>query len=194
MEKTIFINPTKLQIIKLADELFRTKGYNAFSYSDISKPLGIKNAAIHYHFPHKRDLANQIVQFHIENFELFKEKVQHKEALSKIKFFLTFYASIHQSRRICLIGSGATDWNSLHDGTKLLMSSFTENIIQWLTHALEKGIDNQTIKVLNSPYAEALSILTNIFGATQLSRITESDHFLVIKQHILERIKKELTY
>ncbi len=183
------MNSTKLQIILLADELFRSKGYNAFSYSDISKPLGIKNAAIHYHFPNKRDLANQIVRFHIENFERFKDKIQHKEALSKIKFFLNLYASIYQSGRICVIGSGATDWNSLHDETKSLMSSFTENVIQWLTHTLEKGIENKTIKVLHSPHSEALSILTNIFAATQLSRITQSDHFSVIKQRILEQIK-----
>ena len=89
------MNSTKHQIILLADELFRTKGYNAFSYSDISKPLGIKNAAIHYHFPNKRDLANEIVRFHIENFERFKDKIQHKEALSRLNSFST-YASIHQ--------------------------------------------------------------------------------------------------
>jgi hypothetical protein len=69
------------------------------------------------------------------------------------------------------------------------MSSFTENVIQWLTHTLEKGIENKTIKVLHSPHSEALSILTNIFAATQLSRITQSDHFSVIKQRILEQIK-----
>ena len=42
---------TKDKIRNLAEELIRTKGYNAFSYADLSAPLQIKNAAIHYHFP-----------------------------------------------------------------------------------------------------------------------------------------------
>ena len=84
----------------------------------------------------------------------------------------------------------ATDWNSLHDETQSLISLFTENVIQWLTHTLEKGIENQTMNVFHSPHAEALSILTNIFAATQLSRITQNEHFSQqIKQRILERIK-----
>ena len=53
---------TKKEILKLAEQLFQTKGYNGFSYSDISSVLGIKNAAIHYHFPSKADLGVALVR------------------------------------------------------------------------------------------------------------------------------------
>ena len=85
------MSSTKQQITLLADELIRSNGYNAFSYSDISKPLGIKNAAIHYHFPSKPDLALEVVKFHEESFDRFAERVQGKPALSRIKLFLNFY-------------------------------------------------------------------------------------------------------
>ena len=42
---------TREQIIDRASELMMQRGFNGFSYSDISAPLGVKNAAIHYHFP-----------------------------------------------------------------------------------------------------------------------------------------------
>ena len=48
---------TKNQILKRADKLLLERGFNGFSYKDISTPMGIKNAAIHYHFATKEDLG-----------------------------------------------------------------------------------------------------------------------------------------
>jgi AcrR family transcriptional regulator len=181
---------TKQQITLLADEFIRSNGYNAFSYSDISKPLGIKNASIHYHFPSKPDLAQEVVRFHEESFDRFVERVQEKPALSKIKLFLNFYTSIQQTGRICVIGAFATDWNAMNDDIKESMTSFTQKVIEWITSTLETGLKDETIHLSDTPNSEALTILTNIFAATQLSRITGSDHFAAIKQNILNRISK----
>lgn len=182
------MSSTKDQITVLADELMRGKGYNAFSYSDISKPLGIKNAAVHYHFPTKPDLAREIVAYHSDSFTRFTERVEGKEALSKIKFFLNFYTSIQLSGRICVIGYFATDWNAMTEEIQQDMQGFTNTVIEWLTSTLKEGESNGSIKLSDTADSEALSILTNIFAATQLSRITGSDHFAAIKQNILNRI------
>lgn len=179
---------TKQQITLLADELIRTNGYNAFSYSDISKPLGIKNAAVHYHFPSKPDLALEVVHFHSESFERFIDRVADKSPTQKIKLFLNFYTSIQQTGRICVIGAFATDWNAMNEEIKKSMSVFTQSVISWIISTLEQGVKDRTIKLTDTPESEALSILTNIFAATQLSRITGSDHFAAIKQNILQRI------
>ena len=37
------------------------RGLNGFSYRDISEPMGVKNAAIHYHFPNKMDLVKALI-------------------------------------------------------------------------------------------------------------------------------------
>jgi len=184
------MSTTKQQITLLADELIRSNGYNAFSYTDISKPLGIKNAAIHYHFPSKPDLALEVVHFHDESFNRFLERVREKPALQKIKLFLNFYTSIQQTGRICVIGAFATDWNAMNDEIQSAMTNFTQKVIDWITETLESGINEETLNLSDSPYSEALSILTNIFAATQLSRISGSDHFAAIKQNILNRISK----
>ncbi len=181
---------TKQQITLLADEFIRSGGYNAFSYSDISKPLGIKNAAIHYHFPSKADLALEVVHFHELSFDRFTERVNEKSALQKIKLFLNFYTSIQQTGRICVIGAFATDWGAMNEEIKESMTSFTQKVIEWITASLDEGLKDETIELSDTPNSEALTILTNIFAATQLSRITGSDHFAAIKQNILNRISK----
>lgn len=179
---------TKSQITHLADELIRSKGYSAFSYSDISKPLGIKNAAIHYHFPSKPDLVLEVVHYHEESFNKFITRVSEKTPLQKIKLFLNFYTSIQQTGRICVIGAFATDWNSMTEEIKSDMSNFTSSVIEWISTTLDEGVKDRTFKLSDTSQSEALSILTNIFAATQLSRITGSDHFAAIKQNILNRI------
>jgi TetR/AcrR family transcriptional repressor of nem operon len=54
-------NDTRGQIMDRAAQLLMSRGYKGFSYRDISSHLGVKNAAVHYHFPAKTDLALALV-------------------------------------------------------------------------------------------------------------------------------------
>ena len=179
---------TKQQIVHLADDLIRSRGYNAFSYSDISKPLGIKNAAIHYHYPTKADLALAVVEFHLDSIHRFQQRTEAKTPIQRIKLFLNFYASIQMSGKICLVGAFTTDWNSLSDEVHEAMKSFKTQLTDWLSATLEQGRETGTLTFTGSSEAEALSILTSILAAAQLSRISGSEDFQTIKESILERI------
>ena len=181
---------TKESIIHLADEFIRSRGYTAFSYADISKPLGIKNAAVHYHYPSKSDLAVALVEWHIDHFEWFKEKNESKSPDDQIKTFLNFYHSIHLSGKVCLIGAFSTDWNSINEDTQGLLRTFTNLVIDWLSEVLQKGLDTGAFNFANAPRAEALRVLTNIFAAAQLSRITDSQDFILVKESIIRELTK----
>ena len=60
--KMIRMTDTREQIMDRAAQLLMSRGYNGFSYRDISSHLGVKNAAVHYHFPVKADLAVALVE------------------------------------------------------------------------------------------------------------------------------------
>jgi TetR/AcrR family transcriptional repressor of nem operon len=47
------ITNTSRTILNLAESFLQDKGFNGFSYAYIASELGVKNAAIHYHFPTK---------------------------------------------------------------------------------------------------------------------------------------------
>jgi TetR/AcrR family transcriptional repressor of nem operon len=53
---------TREQIVDTALQLLMQRGMNGFSYRDISEPLGIKNAAVHYHFPSKAKLIKSVIK------------------------------------------------------------------------------------------------------------------------------------
>ena len=56
------LSDTRERIIDKAADLLMRHGYNGFSYRDISTHLGVKNAAVHYHFPSKADLGMALVE------------------------------------------------------------------------------------------------------------------------------------
>ncbi|MGE5775442.1 MAG: TetR/AcrR family transcriptional regulator, partial [Chloroflexota bacterium] len=61
---------TKRAIMDLAEAFIQDKGFNGFSYAHISTELGVKNAAIHYHFPSKEALVCAVIQRYRDRFQL----------------------------------------------------------------------------------------------------------------------------
>lgn len=184
------MSSTKENIIQLGDELIRSKGYTAFSYSDISKKLNVKNAAIHYHFPSKSDLAEAVIEWHITIFENFKARTDGKPEIDQIKNFLNFYTAIQSSGKVCLIGAFSTDWNSINDSIQDKITEFTNNVLSWLTETLRNGKEKNLLTFNESEKTEALKVLTNIFAGAQLARITGSQDFIAVKQSIIDQLTK----
>ena len=53
---------TRTKILDTAQTLIQTVGFNAMSYADISKVVGIRKASIHYYFPSKDDLVVTLLE------------------------------------------------------------------------------------------------------------------------------------
>src|SRR5215470_7759881 len=63
------LSTTADDILRCARSLIIAGGYNGFSYADISKVVGIRNASIHHHFPSKSDLVRTLVARYREEAE-----------------------------------------------------------------------------------------------------------------------------
>ena len=179
------------KILELGENLIRTKGYNAFSYYDISKELGIKNAAIHYYFPTKANLGTSIVKTNIQRFEemignmniLKFNEWQQLDALIKI------YVKSHREKKLCIVGSMGPDFNTLDDSTKIELIRMTELIMEWLTDLLKRGKDNKTFAFAEEPRQKAAIIFSNLVASLQLSRIMGKFDHKGFYQSIIEDLK-----
>lgn len=177
---------TKISIIKLGDQLIRQKGYNAFSYADISKQLNIKNAAVHYHFPSKTDLGLAIIDLHLQNLELFKKDKTSLSPIQKVEAFLGIYEEIRLEQKICLVGAMATDWDTLEPSIRNKMQNFTDEILQWLISVLEEGLTQGVFHFAGSAHTKALMLISNMLAATQLARVTGMQNFETIKAEVVK--------
>ena len=182
------MSETREIIIRLGDQLLRKKGYNAFSYADISKELGIKNAAIHYHFPTKPDLIMAIINLHNERFQNFKKNIASKPSLEKISKFLDTYSKIQAEEKICIVGTLATDWDTIDEQSQKHLQEVADDILQWLTIALTEGLKKKELNFTEAPKTKALLIISNMLAATQLARVMGGKNFNTIRSAILAGI------
>src|SRR5690606_27512906 len=163
---------TRTEIIKLGDSLIRKKGYNAFSFADISKQLNIKNASVHYHFPAKSDLGVAVIEQQTEGLKYIIEKYKNKTPIEKLDKFLSIYTHIKSENKVCLVGSLATDLNTLDKNIKETLKTFTSLMLDWVTNFLEEGRKNKICQFDELPRTKAIMIIGSIMAVIQISRLT----------------------
>lgn len=181
---------TRETIIDTADQLIRSNGFNAFSFKDISNKIGIKTASIHYHFPTKSDLGVATIKEHIERFEDFKKEFATKTPLQKLNGFLSIYSHIKSENKVCLVGSLATDLNTVDDNIKNELKKFAALVLLWVTEILNEGKKQKVFEFQNTPRTKALLIITNILAIVQLSRLTNDGDFEIVKEALLKDLRQ----
>ncbi|HCX24098.1 MAG: TetR family transcriptional regulator [Flammeovirgaceae bacterium] len=179
---------TKDQILQLADELILNKGFNAFSFADISERLGIKKASVHYHFASKEQLGVSLVKYHTDKTKLLFDQKSDLSAIGRLLTFFEIYEQRHQLSQVCLVGSLGTDFYTIPDSMQAELKELSNVILNGLTDILIDGKRENTFRFADQPRTKALMIITNLLGGLQLSRLTGTDDFETIKRSILDNL------
>jgi AcrR family transcriptional regulator len=165
---------TRQQIIDRAADLLMRGGYNGFSYRDISTHLGVKNAAVHYHFPAKSDLALALVD---EYHQVLRERTSEFMAYggsARQQLEGLFAFTEHQfcnGRCICPFGAFSVDYDDLPDEVKAATEKFMNDSLTWLTQVLEVGREQDEFRFEGDAAPRAAAILAALQGARQMARI-----------------------
>jgi TetR/AcrR family transcriptional repressor of nem operon len=182
---------TREQIIDKAFQLMLQRGLNGFSYRDISEPLGVKNAAIHYHFPNKMDLIAALID---ENHQLLKKVTSEFMAYGgparpQLEGLFAFTMNQYQcGRPICMVGALAIDYDDLSDDIKDANDNFMQDSVKWLSKVLETGREREEFTFEGDAERKSISILAMIQGARQMARV----HGLDILESMFEQIRTDL--
>jgi TetR/AcrR family transcriptional regulator, transcriptional repressor for nem operon len=164
---------TRNQLIELAQKEIQTKGYVAFSYADLSAALGITKASIHYHFPAKADLGQEVARRYTNNFrlaleEIYKESAdahQHLQGYAQV-----FINNLYQNRVICAGMMLASDRGSLPEKVLVEVQTFITLNETWLEKVLEEGQQQNILSFTDSARDVASTIFTALEGAMLISR------------------------
>jgi TetR/AcrR family transcriptional repressor of nem operon len=185
------ISNTRDQIIDKAFQLMLQRGLHGFSYRDISEPLGVKNAAIHYHFPTKMDLIKTLID---ENHQLLRRSTSEfmaygGPAMPQLEGLFAFTMNQCQcGRPVCMVGALAIDYDELNDDIKNANDRFMKDSVNWLTRVMEAGREQDEFHYNGDPMSKAVSILAMIQGARQMARV----HGLDYLEKIFEQIRNDL--
>lgn len=168
----------KSQITQLALDLLQSKGYENFSYQDISSAMGITKASIHYHFPKKEDLGvalcSAIQQWHHEMFEHIQQTgSSNRDKLDRYIQGLLDYAK--GNNKICPLSSLQADVTSLPKAMLPALQALDQHELTFIASLLEAGRQQDEFNFAGEAKQVAAIVVLTLKGALQYSRIHGSD-------------------
>ncbi|AAQ60158.1 DNA-binding protein, AcrR family, includes nucleoid occlusion protein SlmA [Chromobacterium violaceum] len=167
-------NDTRKRILDLAEELLLTRGFNGFSYQHISSALGVRNAAIHYHFPKKSDLGVALIQRYRRRFQRFVDQQGEWDAARRLEAYFGLSDQYYlQHKQICPSGILSTEFQTLPDDMRQEASAFIDEMRRWAVAIVRLGRESGQMDYAGSPEAVGMMLFSALQGGLQLARIDE---------------------
>lgn len=186
------IENSKRTILNLAEALLQDKGFNGFSYAHIASELGVKNAAIHYHFPSKEDLGCAVMRRYRERFKLWtnNSRVKDLSPTEKLNWFFHIYTDMRgDNGKVCLVGSLEAEFNSIPEMLQKEVEALHKELLMWLESMLGEGREAGVFNFNGSSASKAALILSSLQGGLQMARALGTKKFReVVEQHKLDLV------
>jgi len=162
------------KIMTVAQELVQSRGYNAFSFNDIARKLGIKSASIHYYFPTKSDLGKALIHLYRLDFSNQLKLIDNTSSstMEKLDHFAELFLNTLLSKnKMCLSGMLASDITTMPEEIRDEVQLFFTDCEKWLAMVLHKGQQQGEIWNTSHPDELARFILASIEGAMLYARV-----------------------
>jgi len=177
-------NDTRRRILDIAEELLLTRGFNAFSYQHISSALGVRNAAIHYHYPKKSDLGVALIQRYRRRLGRFADVCAGQPPAAQLEqFFLLASAYFEKDRQVCPSGMLSTEFHTLPDDMQAEAAAFIGAMREWAVHIASVGRASGEFRYQGEPETVGVLLFAALQGALQLARV-DATYLDDIKQQL----------
>jgi TetR/AcrR family transcriptional repressor of nem operon len=184
--------PTADKVLDIAEALVQTRGYNAFSYADVSKAVGIRKASLHHHYPTKADLGLALVGRYRAAFLSALNTIEAKSAgtAKRLERYTELYASVLRKGRMCMCGMLAADVATLPRPMRESIAEFFGENEKWLARILAEGRKRGEIDFEGTPASMASFFVSSLEGAMLVARGSGNlDPFDDVVRHLMTRIR-----
>ncbi|CAG0976848.1 HTH-type transcriptional repressor NemR [Phycisphaerales bacterium] len=164
---------TREALLNAARELAQTRGYNAFSFRDLSDLIGVKTASIHYHFPTKADLGRELVIRYREQLAELTRQIDARtsdpgERLDR--FIAILRTGLKKGTRMCLGGMFGAEYSTLPGPVQSEVRTFFEGCESWLVNVLAAGRESGRFRFEGNPEQAAQALFASLEGAMMTAR------------------------
>jgi TetR/AcrR family transcriptional repressor of nem operon len=163
---------TARRILDAAEKLIQTRGFNGFSYADVSAAVGITKASLHYHFPTKAKLGLTLILRYQETFGAALEDLAatRGDARDLLRGYVQLYSNVLGRNRMCLCGMLAAEYTTLPRPMQEGLRAFFDANERWLVKVLEEGARTGVLVFEGSPTDEARLLVAALEGALLVAR------------------------
>jgi TetR/AcrR family transcriptional repressor of nem operon len=160
------------RILDTAEGLLQVRGYNGFSYADISAGVGITKAALHYHFAGKADLGLALISRYAGRFTDVLADIDASGAApaGRLAGYASLYAQVLSRGRMCLCGMLAAEYQTLPQPMQEAVTGFFEVNENWLEKVLEEGREDGSLRFPGVPRETARVVIACLEGAMLVAR------------------------
>src|ERR1700760_428462 len=153
------LSTTADDILHCARTLIIAGGYNGFSYADIAKVVGIRNASIHHHFPSKSDLVRTLVARYREEAEAGIAELERtiSDPAGQLRAYTGYWEACigDGTAPICVCALLASQLPVLPDDVAHEARAHFRALSAWLASALERGARQGSLRLTATAKAEA---------------------------------------
>ena len=162
---------TAEKIHNVAERLVQLRGFNAFSYQDVSKAVGIRKASLHYHFATKADLGVALIGRYRGNFLDALKEIEERTAdpALRLERYANLYGAVLRKKRMCMCGMLATDAATLPKAMRDSVAGFFDENVAWLARVLEDGRKRKELAFEGTAQATAAFFVSALEGAMLLA-------------------------
>jgi len=184
---------TAARILDVAEGLAQVRGFNGFSYADISAELGITKAALHYHFAGKADLGLALITRYSSQFigELAVIDRAGMTPGGRLAAYASLYDRVLRKHRMCLCGMLAAEFHTLPPPMQEAVTSFFDGNESWLEKALEDGRQDGSLAFTSAARDTARMIIACLEGAMLVARLHgDPGHFQAVAASLLAGLRR----
>lgn len=188
-------NSTSQEILNCARSLIISGGYNGFSYADISKVVGVRNATIHHHFPSKSILVRALVVNYRWEVQLGLAELERNvpEPVEQLRAYIRYWESCiaDTTAPFCVCALLASQLPVLPEEVALEVRAHFRSLSAWFASVLERGAAQGSIRLTTSAKTEAEGFMATVHGAMLSARAyDDAKIFGVITDSLLTRFLK----
>jgi TetR/AcrR family transcriptional repressor of nem operon len=184
---------TSEEILRCARSLIVAGGYNGFSYADIAKVVGVRNASIHHYFPSKADLVHAVVAGYREDVEAGIAEMERRIAdpVEQLRAYTAYWETCiaDASDPFCVCALLASEIPALPDEVALEVRAHFRRLSAWLASVLERGASQGSLRLSGTPREEAEAFMAGVHGAMLSARAyADAQVFGIVARRLLERL------
>jgi len=182
---------TAERILDLAQERIQQRGYNAVSYGDLADELDLTTAAIHYHFPSKADLVQDLVRRYRRQSAQKRKSIreQNDTLRERLLQYVELFSDIMDGGGLCLCGILAADEPTLPEEVRREVRHFFAEQEDWLTDLLEADTSGGAdLQGCDTPRNVARLFLATLEGAMLTTPDRNSTTYTETVRHLVDSI------
>jgi len=164
--------PTRDHLLAEAENLIRRGGYSAFSYAHLTEKIGITKASIHYHFPTKQRLAEEVVDVAQARFAeaLAGIEAANAHVADQLRQYAALFLDGFEASLRPLCGALSAELAALPPSLHERTAAYFRLHLDWLTRILDQGIAKGQLHWTGGSNALARLLLATLEGGSLIGR------------------------